>query len=326
MAKYNREGTLYIKNVTGVNVAAGGVPVGVFAKAIPPYAVVNRFWVTCYVTGAEAVPMHAKQQVVISGRMGNMPGEINDLATESSHETLQQLIGAYIPRGASEPFDGDESETTDVDLIQQGSDQSSWSKDREFLHYETMLGGRNAYITKADAIRFSTHFQKQGTVSGYGCNVDQWRLIAIDCNTDGLANDINEDPKLHVWGDATPNPEVLARSLYQFYGDQGVSHYVGGIYGASSEDNWAANVATPNLVGSGMSEGTEGANWSTVGNWAKTGFGHDGTWGTSGSTFATDDTSAGSGFDDESALIVQTKVTLEIKTLKPRITNMWTPN
>lgn len=322
MAKYNREGTLYIKNVTGVNVAADGQPVGVFAKAIPPYAVVNRFWVTCYVTGAQGLPMHAKQHMVISGRMGNMPGEIEDLSGAANYDSIEKLMGAFIPRGPSEPFDGDEAETEDVDLIQQGSDASLWSKDREFLHYEAMLGGRNAFITKSDAIRFSTSFSRKGTVSGYGCNVDQWRLIGIDVNTDGIANDINEDAMLHVWGDSTPNPNTLMRSLYQFYGDQGVADYVGGSYNASSEDNFSGDLGTPNAVRAGITQGTVGDNWSTVGNWAKTGFGHDGSW----AAETRDDTDAGSGFDEDGALIVQTKVTLEIKTLKPRIRNMWTPN
>lgn len=321
MAKFNREGTLYIKNVTGVTVASDGVMKGAFAKAIPPYSVVNRYWVTCWITGAKAVPMHAKQHVVVSGRMANMPGEVNDLASGGTHDTIEELIGAYIPRHGQEPFDGDQADVASTDLIGQGYDMSLWAKSREWLHYEAMLGGgKNSFITKADAIRFSANYTKSGTISGYGCNVDQWRLIAIDINTNGLSDDINQSVEEHVWGDTVANPEVLARGLYQFYGNQGLSSYHPAVHGAETEDDWASTVRAPDLDRAGLSEGNPDHN--TVTKWARTGYGDPGSWdaGTS------DDTTAGSGFKEDCPLILQTKVTLEIKTLKPRITNMWTPN
>lgn len=324
MAKYNREGTIYIKNLTGIVVPSDGSTKGIFAKAIPPYTVVNRFWVHCWITGLKGLPMHAKQHAVVSGRMSNMPGEINDLASGSTMDTLEELIAAYMPRSPDDPFNGDETDGSHIGLLgdRTNRDLSLWAKEREWFHYETMLGGRNSYITKADAIRFSAEFSKQGRVSGHGCNVDQWRLIAIDANTDGLASDHNTDVEKHVWGDTTANPDVLARQMYQFFGDQGASGLGWAAANTSSEDAYTAELNTPNLQRAGMISETASPDYHTVGTWASTGIGTSGSW----NAETTDDTDPGSGLDEDCPLIMQTKVTLELKTIKPSITNIWTPN
>ena len=125
-----------------------------------------------------------------------------------------------------------------------------------------------------------------------------------------------------MFGSATADTDLLAKQMYQLYGNQGLQGWSGDWNQVNSAANWEEQTNTPNLARAGFSPASDSLiDYTTLGVWARTGYGTAGAWSAGG-----DDTSPGSGFDEESQLVVQTKVTLEIKTLKPKVQNMWTPS
>lgn len=322
MANTRNDGTIYVKNVVGVDVPANGITKGIFAKAIPPWMIVKRYWVHLWMTGKDEMDPFSKQHIAVSGRMANMSLDINDLANASSHDSLEKMINTYMPRGmGQEQFDGDTDQTVDgTELYGRGlGKMSRYAKEREWLHYETLLGlGGKAIMTNSNKIRYTAEWVTKGNVSGHGCNSDVFRLIAIDVNTDTFANDINQDVQSHVFGNTTADADALMQEAYYFFGEQGVQNiYSGDI---STPSNWHANVSTPSGQMASVDELDSGSytGWETVGNlgkWASTGFG------TSDS-----DANEGSGFDSDCQINVQGTITLECKMIKPVNRRVWSPD
>lgn len=320
MAKYNTEGSIYIKNYTGVEVAASGYETGVFAKAIPPYCVVEEYWATVWVTGTEAMAPHEKQQFKYSGRMANMPGEIEDLANAGSHDSLEELMGAYMPLDAW--FEGNEESEMNVGLGSHSDPsgapsrrQSTISKEREFCNYDTLLGARNAYMTAQNKIRYATQFHQRGKVSGHGCNVDSWRLIAFGARTNTIDDNINTNVRKHVFGSSTPDIRGLQQGVFQLFGDEGMEVMPGS---RDDQGTWESVGTTVNMERHGL---REAMTIPLVTDWANAGFGSAGSW----SAGTEDDADSGSGFSNDCALVVQSKITLRLKNIKRNPSKVYTP-
>lgn len=323
MARTTNDGTIYVKNVVGIDVPADGAARGLFAKAIPPWMIVKRYWVHLWMTGKDEMDPFSKQYIAVSGRMANMSLDIDDLANSSSHGTLQEMINIYCPRGmGQEPFDGDEAEAiAGSELYGRGLGKlSRFAKDREWLHYETMLGlGGKAIMTNSNKIRYTAEHTTRGNISGHGCNSDVFRLVMIDVNTDAFASDINQDVQKHVFGSATANADGLMQEAYYFFGEQGINNYLSYESNASAS-NWYSHTVTPSGSMANIDEtdtlqhdGTSQSGLLTA--WSSNGFGTS-----SGST------NEGSGFDTDCQINVQATVTLECKMIKPINRKVWSPD
>jgi len=321
MANTRNDGTVYIKNVVGVDVPATGDNKVIFGKAIPPWMVVKRYWVHLWMTGKDEMDPFSKQNIVVSGRMANMDLDISDLANAASHDTMEKMAAIYCPRGmGQENLDGDEDDLGNVELYGTGlGKMSRFAREREWLRYEALLGlGGKAIMTNSNKIRYTAEHTTRGTVSGHGCNSDVFRFIFIDVNTREFSSDINQDVQTHVFGASTANADGLMQEAYYFFGEQGTGNIAqaeGG--GLTSASNWYAHTVTPSGSIANVDEldtlqyGQSGI----LGPWMSTGFG------TSSAS-----ANEGSGFDTDCQINVQAKVTLECKLIKPRATKVWSPD
>mgnify|MGYP001215399174 CR=1 FL=1 len=364
MARYRRDGTFYIKTLGGIEVPASGMPYVSFAKMIPPYVAVNRYWVHMWITGQGALPVHSKQQAIVSGRMANAPIDVDlsawttdgsGLAGDNGQDHANGIVGRYMPRSggsyaAAEAnwYDGDATEDAgtgltganvmiddddssgDPDTVANQFQMSQQAKAREFLHWEGMYGlGKNAIMTSQDKIRYCSEVVKSGRISGYGCNVDQWRLIGIDTLTAGLressSDDDTDQAELMLFGNTTPNPDTLMAQAFYFFGEEGrvgdstSSKFVLDDSGSPRELN------APSAIGNSIlsdAQGTGGIHATDIHKWMTESIS---TY-NSNNTEDSGATMRGSGLDDSTGLIVQTKVTLECKTLKTVNRRLYTPD
>lgn len=334
MAGYRRDGTFYIKNRVGIDVPSDGTRKGLFGKAIPPYVVVDKAWVHIWALGTNGVPMNAKQELQISGRMGNMDLDIDAESTGTSHDTLEEIMARYIPTDTNQEWLDDDQADVEGAGLGAGANgpMSKWAKDREWYDYQCMMGlGRNAMMTQSNTLRFvaeNSTGSRGKKISGYGCNVQQFRYIGIDVSSEVYSSDINQDVEKHVWGATTAAPKELSQQAFYAFGHQGQgderSHFV-------ASQNTSFETATGSVDGTNLgidpyhSFASPYGGYNAVGltlyDWMSTGYGHgDHTL----DMDASDDT-GGSGFDDGTPINVQGSITLRCKTIKPRQSNIYTP-
>lgn len=363
MARFSRDGTFYIKTLSGIEVHADGAPYVAFAKAIPPFVAVNRYWVHGWYTGKDQMDPHEKQQIITSGRFGNIDIDVDGLTSwgttgtgtggATAQSNLNGFVGRYLPRGGgvagygqdwydqdatdeagtglvggatldSDPDEGSGDDSTDL----VGGNMSWQAKQREWLSDERMFGlGRNAIMTAADKIRFCGEFVKKGRVNGYGCNIDSWRLIAIDALTAVIEEEETDSIGTHLFGNSTMNPDLLMNQAYYFFGEQdarGAANITGmggtGNPGASGNLDAGEMIPPPSgiltgMVGDDEYSGVGGLAGVDIWKWMTQGFGTE-----------DNSTNEGSGLDKGSQLTFQLKVTLECKTIKPISRNVYTPN
>lgn len=329
MAKFRRDGTFYIKSLGGVDLASNGARKGLFCKAIPPYVVVERAWIHFWALGTNGVPMNAKQEIQISGRMANMDLDIDANADQSTHDTLEELMARYMPTGlGQEQFDDDQADASGAGLAAGGSGpMSKWAREREFYSYQAFMGlGKNAMMTESNTIRYVCEGSTGSTginISGRGCNIDQFRLIGIDASTEVFANDINQAVETHVWGNVTADPSELAQQAFYAFGHQGAApatQWPGNITNTFEDTVSSPDGTQMGIDETGASAVNPFATDSMLYRWLNTGYGEDAQL----EMDATDD-SGGSGFDDGTVMNVQTAVTLKCKTIKPIARNIFTP-
>lgn len=332
MAKWTRDGKLYIKTLNAARVQGNGNEKPVFVKILPPFVVARRFWVHFWITGEKPLDPHQKQQMMISGRMANMGLDASTLANASSHDTMQEMMREYCPIGVDEPQDGDPGGGNwgiGLTSLNEGK-QSQFSKDREFIHYECMLGGANAYMTGANKIRYYKEFKKEGAISGHGCNVDQYRMIGISALSDLMVQNAHEDEKEHMWGNSTPDASELTRQAYYFFGEQGQSPFYGDINNASSWENQiitpsalAAGIGAPNALGDGDGDSLM---HSDIQKWLTEPYIEDvGSGDHADSNGVIDTSGLFERYGGDADLVLQAKVTVELDLIKRSQRNVYTP-
>lgn len=342
MARYENDGSIYVKNFNGIEVPADGRGKTIFAKAIPPYMVVEHAWIHLYIHGKDKMNPHAKQQIMVSGRMADMPADVTEAVNQSQLSTLDEYTYAFIPPGQGEErftgyttgsnTEGDAGDAQGIGLTGWGQPMSKWAEEREFFHYEENMGlGRNAIMTEANKIRFAAEHStgSRGVkVSGHGCSADQFRLIAIDVRTGVLSNDVQQDVEKHVWGHSTADPADLMRAAYYFYGDQGAVPRHLYYHAGDSQNTWEDYLSTPGGADAGVDhvdavdrDGNPGYAEGLIYDWANTGYGTSNDAGGQ-----PDPDNEGSGLDESSQLTVQAEVTLRCKLIKRKQRNIYTPS
>lgn len=350
MARYTSDGRFYIKTLNATMVKHDGGAYVNFAKAIPPYVAVNRAWIHMWNTGVDAQPMHQKQQAIVSGRFGNMVNFDEDSSIRNevdgsgqqgpaAQDKLNGFVEYHLPRQDEDGSPWDNAVTADaghnVGMVggPEGGNQGGafgWNaKGREFMHSEMLFGlGKNAIVTASNQIRYCNEIVKQVNISGRGCNIDMWRLFAIDTMSNNLndsfyeTTDEEDNWMWHVFGSRTPNPVRLRQEAFYLFGNQGVQN----IANLNADSTAGDEQATPLGQNMGIDEaqapffpglesndlGQDFHNW-LISNHGFSGDHHNENITDSGLTEGTD-------------ILSQTKVTLECKVIKPRIRNIYTPD
>ena len=186
-----------------------------------------------------------------------------------------------------------------------------------------------------DKYTISDKYTTEKNITGYKCNVDQYRLltmdIALNAMESGTADDYS-DPKKHMFGNTDQNGEagqLLTQDAFEFFGDQGAK---------------AEQTPSSYMLGT-MDRSADGTD--------QTAGGHDDVyadnsfvqWATQ--SYVEDDGVLAGIFAQDSAEdsvtqhasnvpllgdvfrrsgIIQAKVTLAGNTIKPKIRNLWTPD
>lgn len=327
MAKYRSDGTFYLKFKSGYLVGTGGSWEPLWGKLIPPMVAVNRVWTKVWITGAQPVSPIAKQQVIVTGAMADLPTGFA-AQTASGIDTMQEVFGKYLPVGSyDDASEGDTGQSAAGMVMDNeiGQGLGQWYKDREFYNYERDLGMPNSFMTKENGVRlFAQHsLGSEGTNKvGRGCSIDQWRIIGCQANSVTLAGDIQQSHPSHMMGNDTINEDnlnLLAQQAYYFFGHQGVSPFYTDI---NSEGSWQDETATPAGVQSGIGlggeYGTQDFDDSIIREWMTSGYGTAG-------TSAVADSLEGSGWDEACDVIIQTATTIECKLVKRNPRNIYTP-
>ena len=339
MAKFTREGRFYAKYFNAVNWIADGNSKSFFCKVIPPYVVISKAWITLWIHGTSDQKLYEKTEIDISGRMGNMtlPSTNDHNWNESHYDSLDEMTEFYLPR-YNPPTMMNEADYVDDNIIELGANKQNmtqYAKDREFMHYSKTYGIDNNSLTSPDKYTISDKYTTEKNITGYKCNVDQYRLLTMDIALNAMesatANDYN-DPKKHMFGNTDQNGEagqLLTQDAFEFFGDQG----------AKAEQ-------TPSSYMLGTMDRSADSTDQTAG-------GHDDVyadnsfvqWATQ--SYVEDDGVLAGIFAQDSAEdsvtqhasnvpllgdvfrrsgIIQAKVTLAGNTIKPKIRNLWTPD
>lgn len=318
MAKYTRDGTLYIKTWGSVKVPSDGAPYTIVAKAIPPYVAVNRYWIHGWMTGSDVMDHEDKQQIVLSAAMANfeintgvddatsvgaVDGSGSGLSDDQDH--LNGFTGKHLPMSRTPAmYDSDGSDANDIDLMGTWVGKvSDWYRTREFCHYEAFMGlGKNAFVTSNSGIRYHAETVKAGRVNGAGCSIDEWRYLAIQAATDEITGSfLADDPEELIAGHATLDLDTLAKDVHLWFGQEGIG------YDDNTTDRWSHS-----LEGMGLEPTEGGFQNDQLNKWMQMGWSAD------------DDSE--SGLTTGSSIHTQVKLTLECKVLTPNKSRVFSPN
>lgn len=277
-------GKFFLKNANTARVMNDGMTHTIFAKVIPPYTKVTRYWVHQWVVsdGNEDIAKHAEYRV--TGVYDTVPNRLDQTENwnDINMETYwQRFFAEGATSGDSDDAswgDADDAEAAEYDIeISGGQRVTSVAKAQRVFNHEKMLGfPRNAVLNGVGDCRFIDEWTRKGTVSNRGRKLEQAKMFMIGSGYD--EPDVTSDEGDHMWGD-TSNLSDASEMLTGIFSE-------GGYDIASGMDNIPAT-------------------YPNVDKWLKKGIIKDVNY-----------------FSTEYGLAMITKVTLEVKTYSPHSQNI----
>lgn len=182
-------GTLYIKKEFFTAAGNDGVEEACWALPLPPYVIPSRYWIKANVMGNTALGIRARQEYVMSGRIGTMERDFVTDASPPSAGTqfLTDMMEEFLPHEPGSVMDNTQDAQEDVGLT--GSGVVPITK-QEFFHREVMLGlPKNALVVDANLIQYVDDFTTEGRIPNKLIgNYDQAHLIGFGVTTEDLIN------------------------------------------------------------------------------------------------------------------------------------------
>lgn len=326
MVDVTRDGRFYIKTWNTVKVPHDGDPYTIFAKIIPPYVSVERAWVHNYYTGQTNSDMWDKQEIMTTMGMTNVDVDSDDtnigttdgIGTDHADDDQTHLngyVGGRIPlsqgmySGTRRTTDGDKTRAG----LTGGQPLSQWYKDRIIgpnnkERFHSLGLGHNAIMSGPAAIRYCVDdYWGAVNVSGHTCSITEPRLIAMQTVTDVVGHS-GGDAEWLLTGSNDLEVDELTSDAWFMFGEGGVSTDEGDDYNQTP-----ASVAAgiPSADDSGY-QGLTGVS-TRFESWASAGW-------------TPNDQDSETGFNTGVDIVVQSKITLECRTLKPAQRKIWTPN
>lgn len=323
MVDVTRDGRFFMKTWNVVKVPHDGDPYTVFAKIIPPYVSVERAWVHNWYTGVGQSDPWDKQEIMVTMGMTNIEmneGETNigttdGVGTDHGDDDVDHLngfVGGHMPL-SSQAYTGITANTsldkTRVGL-NGGQPLSLWYKDRMIgkQHNHNMGLGKNAIMTAADKIRFCVDdYWGQTNVSGHTCSIQMPRLIAMQAVTDVVGHTSGGDPEWLLTGTNDLQVDTLTSDAWFLFGESGIGQDEADDHNETPASVAAGIPSYDNSAYQGLGVSSQFENWASFG-WTPN---------------SQDDES---GFNASTDIVVQSKITLECRTLKPSQRKLWTPN
>lgn len=329
MVDVTRDGRFYIKTWNSVLVPHDGDPYTIFAKIIPPYVSVERAWVHLYYTSAATADLWDRQEILTTMGMTNLMddgsettiGTTDGVGTDHSDDDQDHLngwIGGRLPL-AEGMYSGTRQDTA-LDKhgvgISGGRPLSQWYKDRMIFERSHTLGlGRNALMTGAGAVTYMVDdYVNNGpiNVSGHTCNITEPRLIVMQTVTDTPGAETSTGyPNYLLSGDSDLKVDELTSDAWFLFGDQGVT----------AMENSSDVEETVSSIQAGIPQHDASSYTNVATGGASAQFER---WATQGWLPNDQDNQAGILAGDGEDIVVQAKVSLECRTLKPAQRKIWT--